>query len=87
LGVGFPTIVARRRTGEPSFTCSLCKGTITFGGCICVISSFFGTGALTSNGANRSGCTNGLVSIDATGRIVNLDVVSSVPDGFVARTV
>ena len=51
------------------------------------MSSFVGGGALSSNCAKRSGCKNGRVSIDATGRIVNLHVVSSLPTGFVARTV
>jgi hypothetical protein len=60
---------------------------MNLGGCICCKSSFFGTGAFNSSGTKRSGCTNDRVSTDATGRIVSLHVVSSVPDGFVARTV
>jgi hypothetical protein len=87
LGVGFPTTVALRRTGDPSLTCVFSKGTVTFGASICFISSFVGTGAFNSNGAIRSGCTIGRVSTDAVGRIVNLDVVSSVLTGFVARAV
>ena len=51
------------------------------------MSSFVGIGAFNSNCAKRSGCTNGRVSIDATGLMVSLHVVSSAPDGFVARTV
>ena len=85
LGVGFPTIVARRRTGAPSFTCVLSNGTVTFGGCICFISSFVGTGAFTSNGP--VGCPDGPAAVGAAGRMVTLADVSSVPTGFVARTV
>jgi hypothetical protein len=60
-------IVARRRTGDPTFTCSFGKGTITFGGCICVISSFLGTGALTSSGTDFSGCVDGPLPVDDAG--------------------
>jgi hypothetical protein len=38
---------------------------VTFGASICSKSSFFGAGALSSNGAKRSGCTNGDVSTPA----------------------
>jgi hypothetical protein len=59
FGVGWPTIVALRITGDPFLTFSFSKGTITLGGCICCRSSFFGGGALTSNGPNCSGCADG----------------------------
>jgi hypothetical protein len=85
LGVGFPTIVARRRTGTPSFTCVFGKGTTTFGGCICCISSFVGTGAFTSNGP--AGCPAGPAGVEAAGRMVTLADVSSAPTGLVARAV
>jgi hypothetical protein len=85
LGVGFPTIVARRRTGDSSSTFVFSKGTVTFGGCICFMSSFVGTGAFTSNGP--AGCPAGPAGVGAAGRMVTLADVSSVPIGFVARTV
>ena len=87
LGVGFPEIVARRRTGDPSSTCVFSKGTITFGGCVCFKSSFVGTGAFTSNGPARSGCPDGPVAGVGAGRMVTLEDVSTVPIGFAARTV
>jgi hypothetical protein len=85
FGVGFPTTVARRRAGDPSSTCVLSKGTVTFGGCICFMSSFVGTGAFTSNGP--AGCPAEPAGVGAAGRMVTLAEVSSVPIGFVARTV
>ena len=75
-----PVIVALRRTGAPSLTSLFSKGTITFGGCICCNSSFFGFGAFNSNGPTCCGCVD-------LGWTVNLAVVSSVPTGFTARTV
>ena len=50
VGVGFPTIVARRRTGDPFFASTFSSGTITFGGCVCCMSCLVGGGALTSTG-------------------------------------
>jgi hypothetical protein len=82
VGVGLPTMVARRRTGDPCFTCVFGNGTITFGGCICCISSFVGTGAFTSNGP--AGCPAGPVGVGAAGRMVTLADVSSAPTGLVA---
>ena len=79
--------MALRRTGDPFFTFSFSKGTMTFGGCICSRSSFFGVGAFTSSGPNCSGCADGPFFVAGAGLMVSLHVVSSVPDGFVARAV
>lgn len=86
-GVGRPIIFDCNRAGEPSLSCKSCNGTMTFGGSILSISSFVGGGALTSNFLKLSGSTNGRVSIDDVGRIVNSHDVSSLPTGFVALTV
>jgi hypothetical protein len=51
------------------------------------MSSLVGGGALISSGASFSGAMNGRVSIDGVGRMVSLHEVSSLPTGFVARTV
>ena len=40
-----------------------------------------------SNGRKRSASMNGRVSIDATGRTVNVHDVSSLPTGLIAQTV
>lgn len=87
LGVGLPVIVAFNSTGAPSSASSLSKGTTTFGASGFCNSSFFGAGALTSNGAKCSGCMNDCVSIEGIGFTFNDVDVSSVPLGFVARTV
>lgn len=77
--------MALRRTGDPFFTFSFSNGTTTLGGCICCVSSGFGAGALTSSGPVCSGCADG--PFLGVGLIVNLAVVSSVPEGLVALTV
>ena len=86
-GVGLPMIFAVSRAGTPSFRLASSSGMITFGGSIFCKSSLVGGGALTSSGANFSGATNGRVSIAGVGRMVSLHDVSSLPTGFVARTV
>ena len=86
-GVGLPMIFAVSSAGAPSFSWASSSGMITFGGSIFFISSLVGGGALTSSGANFSGCTNGRVSIETVGRMVSLHEVSSAPDGLLARTV
>jgi len=78
-------MVALRRTGDPFFTFSFSNGTITLGGCICSKSPFLGGGALTSNGPNCSGCDDG--PFLGVGLMVSLHVVSSLPNGFVARAI
>ena len=58
---------------------------MTLGGSILSKSSFFGCGALTSSGPVCSGCAPGAFFV--SGLTVNLQVVSSLPTGFVARAV
>jgi hypothetical protein len=86
-GVGRPMIFAVSSTGTPSLRLVSSSGMMTFGGSIFFRSSLLGGGALISSGANFSGAMNGRVSIDGVGRMVSLHEVSSLPTGFVARTV
>ena len=70
-------ILAVSRAGFPSFNSVSSKGMITFGGSGLAKSSFVAGGALSSRLANFSGCTNGRVSIETVGLIVNWHEVSS----------